>query len=278
MGLVADLSALLVQAYRIWQERRGQSVMTPQELYDVYIGPSYRLLKDLHSDYEDIYLELAERMERDEVVSVETVAWFARARARRAVDRSELTVLAFPSLTGDKVEEINLEAIKYVEAVHNYFRSGEDPQVLTAARVRSMGGSAATDTEIRLRYLLVLSRLRPEDRRAILGEAEPESTLIGTPTRDDVIYSVLAAVRDETSDAFRERLRSLEAEAERAAIMPPLNPTSERRLSPSALYDLRDFRWREILSSHIATQRESLTRRLREVQLHHIRLRIFAKR
>jgi hypothetical protein len=43
MGLLGDLSNLMVQAYRLWHERHPSQIFTPQQMLTQYVEPSYQL-------------------------------------------------------------------------------------------------------------------------------------------------------------------------------------------------------------------------------------------
>lgn len=131
MGNIGDLSTLLTQAYKIWQDARGKASVTPQELYDKYIEPSYQLLKLVHANYLETYLELEERIALEPSLSEATVRWFARARTKMQADRSELRLVGVPQAAG-KSEAVNSKATAYIVAVHEYFPTSP-PQRITFA-------------------------------------------------------------------------------------------------------------------------------------------------
>ena len=69
MGTLGDISNLIFQAYRLWQEQHAGRTVTPQEIFDKYVAPTYQLFKQIHGDYMNTYLELRERIALEDTLS-----------------------------------------------------------------------------------------------------------------------------------------------------------------------------------------------------------------
>lgn len=281
MGVIIEVSSLLVQLYKLWQEHRGTSTVTPHELYEKYVHPSYVLVKEVHSDYEDLYLELSERINRDEQITGETLEWFTRARTRRAVDRSELSLIDLPQLGyafrhSDRIADINAESLKYVEAVQRYFQP-ETQSFSSTHRIYELLGSptASMETEIKLIYLHIFSKMSDVDRRAM--EAERAAKTSEASGADQVLDEVMRAVKGDISEDTRLRIEASSKASLTIAEDFENFDRHNRRVSFSGP-NLWRFRWRDILDEHIQAQRESLSEAMKEIQLRHVRLRILADR
>ena len=313
MGIVADISDLVIQVYKLWRDARDGTTIAPQELYEKYVRPAYVLIKEVHADYTDLYLELSERLRIAGQIDDQLIAWFARAGTRRWSDRSELAVLDLPAIqAGDETAQlINDEALGFIAAIQTYFIPAQTPQRLSEKRVgHYLGDTAATATEKELRFLAVWAKLSIQDRLALEAEKESEHrtshTHVGYPD-DEIIHFVMTAVIGETDSSLIKRIRATEwkssdanskgnrsgcSDATEVALQLPHGLASRRprrsdlptgidqapRDWSADVRTLEKFSWSNIIHDHIERQRKALELGMKDIQRHWVRLRILADR
>ncbi len=137
MSIIGDISDLITMGYKVWQ---GATV-SPQEMFDKYVSPSYQLLssKSTATTWICIFGKPSERIAREDVLSQQTVQWFTRARARRQADRSELRLIEMPKLTNrtQRTSNINIAGIEYLAAINDYFLPVEMKKPASCTRIQT---------------------------------------------------------------------------------------------------------------------------------------------
>jgi hypothetical protein len=277
MGVIGDISTLVLQAYKLLCERHAGTIVTPQEMFDKYVGPSYQLLKQVHCDYMDLYLELRERLSVDDPLSHGTVQWFARARARRQADRSELRLLDIPRLPSQRqrASDVNAAGTEYLAAVRAYFEPPEIRGSFSRARISRVTPSASSFTAARLHVLEYWSRLSPASQPAFAVEEHLESE--ESPPREVLVETLLASVVGLLDPDVADHVESVarEASAAFACVHPSLQQAIGQGRFP---WVVEEFDWRRILDEHIRAQCSAFETSMGDVQTAYFRFRILADR
>jgi hypothetical protein len=277
MGTLGDISNLILQAYRLWQERHAGFTVTPQEMFDKYVGPSYQLLKQIHGDYMDLYLELLERIALDDPLSNHTVQWFEKARARHRAERSELRLMQIPRQTSrtQRSMDINTAGTEYLSTVSDYFIPAEIAKSASRARIKRKTPSASSFTAARLHVLHYWSRLSPASQRAFAVEEllEMETQRL----REELIENLLEAVAGILTPESANYVESvaLEAEAEFQGVSLSMRDAIAEGRFP---WVIEGFDWRDILNEHIRVQCSAFETSLQQVQRAYFHFRILADR
>lgn len=182
MGVIGDNAALLNDAYKVWKEQQGLRNLGARDLYKKYIAPSYTLLREVHTDYLELYLELEERVAENWSSPADTVKWFARKRVRRQTDRSELSLLRFPRVTGEsRGRDIDAATEEYLNEVRSYFLPGQPPKLSKDRLYKNVEpDSRSTVTEDLIRLASIWRRLSPQDQRVLLAEEYHDSHFMVT--------------------------------------------------------------------------------------------------
>lgn len=279
MGIVGDIASLIGQVYKIWQDSTSDHAVSPRLLYDKYVAPSYLLLKEVHTDYLELYLELEERLAMEEELSSETVNWFARSRTRRQADRSELREFEVPAAraTRERAKSVNQAAELYVQNVRAYFTPFELHTNFAHARIGCLGPSAATYTEHRLRVMSAWLDRSPADKRALATEEYLEQRE-GLP-EDEAIETILAATAGAVDERVINYLEELDQEA-RAALesFHDASRAMQRRIAQGEYSYHHLFNWRHVLQEHAGGQRYHFEDTMKAVQIAYIRIRVLADR
>lgn len=287
MGIVGDIATLVTQAYKVWQDQRGEQWVSGQALFEGYVDPSYRLLKEVHTDYLDLYIELEERIESEPKPSQQTVQWFARARSRRQADRSELRLLDIPVLEGssERARDTNSTALEYLSSIRAYFLPVRERRQLSKDRLKGFGPTPATATEARLRALVYWSCLPEEDQRMLateeLLERQQREAEGGLFPADYLIERLVLAAGGEPVPGVSERLRVVDAEASAALAKASKSVQKRVELALRGQNTLQrnhipfdKFSWREVICDHVRHQRRELEHAMSRVQRAYVRLRI----
>lgn len=280
MGIVAELVELVNATYKAWRDWRGGSSISPQELYSKYVAPSYQLLREVHSDYLVLYIELQERIDIGDPL-IEIARWFSQARLRRQVDRSELRALELPPVEGraQHVADIDSAGLEYLRAVREYFLPVRNVKGRSfEGRLRSLEPSRARETDRRLLLMLQWDNLTLEDQRAVAAE-EFYDKLPYFADRFGHIAE-LGGLLDASSgnsvpSEVQELLASNATGAEQALQKLEAGdlPKALRSREPSKYVS-----WKHILEDHIRDQRWSLEWAISDVQRKYIRLRLLVDR
>lgn len=277
MGALGDISNLLLQVYKLWKERAAGAAVHPQHIFNRYVQPSYKLLKEIHGDYLDMYLELRERIPDGDSLPQELVVWFARARAHREADRSELRLLDIPRLEGESSHalDINTAIVQYLVAVTTYF----DPTFVNEHASRSRLGealpSASSFTAARLHLLSYWSRLSAASQRAFAVEEHLESG--PSPLREVMVEKLLSAAADIWDAGTLEHFQHVQREANAAFDQ---NPSSLQKGIQDGLFSwaVDGFGWHDILEYHIRAQCSAFESSMHRAQRAYFRLRILTDR
>jgi len=285
MSVISDISDLIIQVYKLWKEGTAEGVVSPQELYVKYVAPSYALLREVHNDYLNIYVELEERITMEEELSASTVDWFTRARLTRQVDRSELHLLDLPSsvATKERTLDIREAAASYIASTRAYFEPPSLKNDFSTERLRRLGPTGATLTELRLRVMRAWQGFTLTDQRMIATEEYLEST--ASMSQDEIIQKMLAAGIGFMEIDVAQHLEKLHEEADAAfnqarlelSAAPPekQRQVARRQREGSFVYG---FEWKNVLQQHIWRQRWHFEEAMKAVQMAYIRLRILTDR
>lgn len=301
MGVIGDIAALLGEAYRVWQDQQGQRSLSPRDLYGKYIAPSYSLLREVHTDYLELYLELEARVAASDAPT-EILQWFARARIRRQIDRSELSLLQFPQITvGTRGRDVDAATQEYLNNVRLYFLPGPPPKLSKSRMYERLPSSRSTLTEDLLNLVVLWLRLSAQDQRALLAEEYYDAHFLSTDRfgHSELIQRILESSIDGYSEPKPEAnvwgLADLIPERE-------IGPTPNGYKQVSWHQVAKDFFarqhwWQEMLegrvecrqipiagatlaqviADHARQQRESLELAMRKVQVAYMRLRVMAE-
>lgn len=278
MGTLGDISSLILQAYRLWQERSAGTTITPQQMFDKFVNPSYQLLKGIHGDYADVYLELRERISFDDSLSEQTVRWFSRARVRREADRSELRLLEIPKLTAqaERARNVDTACTEYLALVAAYFEPAQPIHPALRERIKHRLSSASSYTAARLHALQYWPRLSPASQRVFGAEEFLESSEF-PPVREVLIERLLEAANGTLKADVAAYFATVANEAE----------LKFHSLSPSMQDDIRQgkyswgivgFDWKSVLDEHIRAQLSRFSSSLSDVQKAYFRVRILTDR
>jgi hypothetical protein len=203
------------------------------------------------------------------------VKWFARARARRQVDRSELRVLQIPRLIrrGQHANDINDAGIEYLASVKTYFEPIEIKKPRSRARVNGKTPSASSFTEARLHILQYWSRLSPGSQRVFAAEEFIESR--PSQLQELVIEKLLEAAADVPEPDIAQHLQSVAREAG-DAFGDTSKGMQDAILAGRFSWVVDGFHWREILGEHIESQCAVFSSSMRDVQKAYFRFRILS--
>lgn len=305
MTIIGEIVELTNQAYKIWSVRRAENSFSPQELYVKFIEPSYKLLKEVHTDYLELYLELQERIALENSLSNETIRWFSKARSRRQMDRSELKSLEIPPLdrklmsgvNDSYLKDLNLSVGMYLSSLRDYF--------LPERRLRTSGIHRLFDTdkdqilstrldthslrtEAWLMRMYLWLELPHEEKIVLLAEEYLRAELEKSSTplvRDELIEGIFRVVNEPNSFLASELEQLLVARSERAKgrirdqhrdEKIPRGIDDDIKLYLGHLEELPN--WRRIVDDHIWTERKNLEESIGRVQYSFIRIRILSDR
>lgn len=194
MGIVGDIATLANKAYHVWCERKSTETVRPQLLLQDYIEPSYTMLKAVHADYTDFYLELVERIGAGESLW-KTVRWFSRARSRLYPDRSELRFTDIPLLRGNReaARNFNDAVVDYLQCLRAYFLQGPH-----------LEGSRSSGLELDLRAAARWLQLWEQEELVVSVNNVLEETDPTRPVSSDFTNALMRAVEREIYFATRE--------------------------------------------------------------------------
>jgi len=305
MTLIAEIVELTNQAYKIWSTKRGEYTLSPQELYTKFIEPSYKLLKEIHSDYLELYLELQERIVLEKSLSSETVRWFSKARSSRQMDRSELKLLEIPRLnrklirgvSGEYLVDLNQAVGSYLANLRDYFLPEQGLRVSLVHRLFETNADQILSTRIETRSFHTetwLSRmylwleLPNEEKMALLADEYLRTQLEQSATplvRDDIIEGILQIVTQENTVLLSKLEQLLIARSD--SVKDRIHSRSKDEQIPHEVKKDIDFyldhlaetpNWRRIIEDHIWTERKNMEEAIGRVQHSFIQVRILADR
>lgn len=277
MGIVGDISNLIQQGYSVWKERHEGNTVSPQEMFDKYVNPSYQILKQVHGDYMDMYLELLERIAIDSNISQATIFWFSKARVRHQADRSELRSIALPKLDKISSSSINIQEVgnKYISSITNYFLPIELKESSSAKRIHRRTPSASSFTAARLHVLKYWSRLSYESKLVFAAEEYLENN--ENLDREHLINGLIDVFSDIKNDKVIAHLNSVESEANET-LQSVSNSMQEAIMKGRFSWVIKGFAWRDILEEHIHAQCRELEKSLEEIQKAYFQFRILTDR
>lgn len=305
MSIVGEIVELANQAYKIWAAQRNKSTLSPQELFSKFLEPSYNLLKEIHTDYLELYLELQERISLENTLSSETVKWFSRTRSRRQADRSELRSLDIPQLN-DKIvkgwndkhlKELNLAVESYLGNLRNYFlsdetlnnsgnnfllKTNEDQILYSRSHTRSLL------TELWLMRMHLWLELPHEEKIVLLTEEHLQKQLKKSSlpyVHDDFIEGVMKAVVKEEPLPISNIEEVLDSR-DKSAIQRINDKPNQEFASPAMKAEIQSIlnaitevpNWRRIIEDHIWAERNNMESAIERVQRSFFRVRILSDR
>lgn len=310
MTIVGEIVELTNQAYKIWLTRKSESTLNSRELYIKFIEPSYQLLKEIHTDYLELYLELEERIKLENSPLSGTIQWFSKARSRRQMDRSELRSLEIPSLDSQLLRGWDRKDLKglnqvigaYLAELREYFLPKQkdldanhheqllmtdENQILSAPFTKATT-TRSSGTETFLDDLHLWLEMPHEEKIALLADeylrAEHDSMSVPL-SRDDFIESMLKVTTKEDVLLMPQLEELLTARSEKArqrirAMSITQSPPSyvEARLGAYLQNFSTKPNWRRIVEDHIRTERSNLERAIGRVQRSFIRVRMLIDR
>ncbi len=296
MGTLADITDLVSRAYDAWSSWRAESGVSPRKLFAEYVTPSYNLLKEIHGDYFELYLELRERMELADDLDFETLQWFSKARRLRQVDRSELRLADCPTITGegDRIRHLNEASMYYFKALRSYFipehkrLGGGEGRIYGRIHERS----TSLDTEEKLTFWYFWKDLAKNDRFTILTEEylnrnrKPIEFFDVSDALEDLMRGALGGTIEgpDRSPVDISLLEEERTELLVRSLFGELAPTETLELDryvcedyakekPSTL-ELRYLQCKHIMLRHIGGEMVGLERKMKNVQQRFVRLRI----
>lgn len=128
MGAVKDIYDVLVDLIAKRQHKGFDA--RKSDVFNDYIDRPYQLLKQVHTDYLEIFAELRQRIVSKNGISSDTLNWLARARLKEQAHRSELENLELENILdsfmwswGSKKpsDALNVAITHYGELVNRYF-------------------------------------------------------------------------------------------------------------------------------------------------------------
>ena len=93
MGIIKDIYDILTDLKDRYESKGFDA--NKAELFENLIQRPYSLLKQVHTDYLEIFTELRSRISNRNGISQETLNWLASARVKEQAHRSELRNLQY---------------------------------------------------------------------------------------------------------------------------------------------------------------------------------------